>query len=126
MGAATDNGNPGGEFSCWRIFDVSGSEVLGDLGIVNSNTDVQIALPEEMLFHGTRTRFMYSGPWKARNGCHGHMHGANACSPPQSAAYRGALQGISRADVVVAYLEDLGLLERGLKPAMQERAIRRY
>lgn len=45
---------------------------------------------------------------------------------PQSAAYRGALQGISRADVVVAYLEDLGLLERGLKPAMQERAIRRY
>lgn len=51
MGAATDNGNPGGEFSCWRIFDVSGSEVLGDLGIVNSNTDVQIALPEEMLFH---------------------------------------------------------------------------
>ncbi len=31
MGAATDNGNPGGEFSCWRIFDVSRSEVLGDL-----------------------------------------------------------------------------------------------
>lgn len=85
MGAATDNGNPGGEFSCWRIFDVSGSEVLGDLGIVNSNTDVQIAPPEEMLFHGTRTRFMYSGPWKARNGCHGHMHGANACSPPPKA-----------------------------------------
>ena len=30
-----------------------------------------------------------------------------ALPPPQSAAYRGALQGISRADVVVAYLEDL-------------------
>lgn len=71
MGAAIHNGNPGGEFSCWRIFDVSRSDALGDLGIVNSDTDVLIAPPEEMLFHGTRTRFMYSGPWKARNGSHG-------------------------------------------------------
>ncbi|MCO8250768.1 AlpA family phage regulatory protein [Comamonas thiooxydans] len=129
MGTDLDNENPGREFSCWRIFDVSRSKALGDLGIENSDTDVLIAPPEEMLFHGTRTRFMYSGPWKARNGSHGYMHGANSYSPsnPQSAAYRGALQGISRADVVVAYLEDLEafgtLVEIGYARAGNKRVI---
>jgi prophage regulatory protein len=129
MGTDLDNEDPGREFSCWRIFDVSRSKALGDLGIENSDTDVLIAPPEEMLFHGTRTRFMYSGPWKAKNGSHGHMHGANSYSPsnPQSAAYRGALQGISRADVVVAYLEDLEafgtLVEIGYARAGNKRVI---
>jgi len=58
-----------------------------------------------------------------------NMHGANACSPssPQSAAYRGALQGISRADVVVAYLEDLEafgtLVEIGYARAGNKRVV---
>lgn len=129
MGTASDNGNLGGEFSCWRIFDVSRSKALGDLGTENSDTDVLIAPPEEMLFHGTCTRFMYSGPWKTKNGNHGPMHGTNSYSPsgPQSAAYRGALQGISRADVVVAYLEDLEafgtLVEIGYARAGNKRVV---
>lgn len=32
MGTASDNGSLDGEFSCWRIFDVSRSRALGDLG----------------------------------------------------------------------------------------------
>lgn len=82
-----------------------------------------------MVFHGTRTRFMYSGPWKARGSDHGHTHGVTSCSPDiaQNAAYRGALQGISRADVVVAYLEDLKaydtLVEIGYARAAGKRVI---
>ncbi|MDN5506932.1 MAG: AlpA family phage regulatory protein [Comamonas sp.] len=109
MGGPADHKKPGGDFSCWRIFDVSKSNALGDLETESSEADVLIAPPQEMVFHGTRTRFMYSGPWKARGSDHGYMHGVTSCSPDraQNAAYRGALQGISRADVVVAYLEDL-------------------
>ncbi|MEF8690374.1 UNVERIFIED_CONTAM: AlpA family phage regulatory protein [Comamonas sp. A-3] len=129
MGEPVDDQKPGGDFSCWRIFDVSRSNALGDLETEGSEADVLIAPPQEMVFYGTRTRFMYSGPWKSRSSDHGHMHGVTSCSPDraQNAAYRGALQGISRADVVVAYLEDLEaydtLVEIGYARAVGKRVI---
>ena len=129
MGEPVDDEKPSGDFSCWRIFDVSKSTALGDLETESSEAEVLIAPPREMVFHGTRTRFMYSGPWKARGSDHGHTHGVTSCSPDiaQNAAYRGALQGISRADVVVAYLEDLKaydtLVEIGYARAAGKRVI---
>lgn len=129
MGVPADHKKPGGDFSCWRIFDVSKSNALGNLETESSEADVLIAPPQEMVFHGTRTRFMYSGPWKARGRDRGYIHGVTSCWPDkaQNAAYRGALQGISRADVVVAYLEDLEaygtLVEIGYSRAAGKRVI---
>ena len=129
MGEPADNMKPGGNFSCWRIFDGSKSNALGDLETESSDADVLSAPPQEMVFHGTRTRFMYSGPWKGKGSDHGYMHGVTSCSPDraQDATYRGALQGISRADVVVAYLEDLEaygtLVEIGYARAAGKRLI---
>ncbi len=129
MGESVDNKKSGGDLSCWGIFDVSKSNALGDLETESSEADVLIAPPQEMVFYGTRTRFMYSGPWKTRGSDHGYMHGVTPCSPDraQNAAYRGALQGISRADVVVAYLEDLEaydtLVEIGYARAAGKRVI---
>ncbi|MBL5979704.1 AlpA family phage regulatory protein [Comamonas sp. NyZ500] len=129
MGEPVENKKSGGDFSCWGIFDVSKSSALGDLGTESSEADVLIAPPQEMVFYGTRTRFMYSGPWKAGGSDHGYTHGVTACSPDRAknAAYRGALRGISRADVVVAYLEDLEayetLVEIGYARAAGKRVI---
>ncbi|QOQ83793.1 AlpA family phage regulatory protein [Comamonas thiooxydans] len=129
MGVPAGHKKPGGDFSCWRIFDVSKSNAIDDLETESSEADVLIAPPQEMVFHGTRTRFMYSGPWKARGIDHGYTYGVTSCSPDrtQNAAYRGALQGISRADVVVAYLEDLDaydtLVEIGYSRAAGKRVI---
>jgi prophage regulatory protein len=129
MGEPVGDKRPGGDFSCWRIFDVSKSNALGDLETESSEAGALIAPPQEMVFHGTRTRFMYSGPWKARGSDHVYIHGVTSCSPDraQNAAYRGALQGISRADVIVAYLEDLEaygtLVEIGYARAAGKRVI---
>ncbi|WP_232776545.1 AlpA family phage regulatory protein [Comamonas testosteroni] len=129
MGEPVENKKSGGDLSCWGIFDVSKSSALGALGTESSEAEVLIAPPQEMVFYGTRTRFMYSGPWKARGSDYGYMHGVTSCSPDiaQNAAYRGALQGISRADVVVAYLEDLEgydtLVEIGYARAAGKRVI---
>lgn len=129
MGGPEDNQKPDSHFSCWRIFDVSRSSARGNLGTESSETDVLIAPPQEMVFHGTRTRFMYSGPWKAQGIDHGYLNGVSSSSPDraQNAAYRGALQGISRADVVVAYLEDLEaygtMVEIGYARATNKRVI---
>ncbi|GEQ73261.1 hypothetical protein CTTA_0266 [Comamonas testosteroni] len=129
MGESVENKKSGGDLSCWGIFDVSKSSALGALGTESSEAEVLIAPPQEMVFYGTHTRFMYSGPWKARGSDYGYMHGVTPCSPDraQNAAYRGALQGISRADVVVAYLEDLEaydtLVEIGYARAAGKRVI---
>ncbi|MDH1337628.1 AlpA family phage regulatory protein [Comamonas thiooxydans] len=108
MGSPEDNKQPGAENSCWRLFDVSESAKLGTLEVDNEEHEVLIAPLEQMKFVGTNTSFMYSGPWKARGSYHGYIHGTTSCSPStsQEAAYLGAIQGISRADVVVAFLED--------------------
>lgn len=108
MGSPEDNKRPGSENSCWRLFDVSESANLGTLEVDNDDHEVLIAPVEKMTFSGTSTSFMYSGPWKARGSYHGYVHGTTSCSPgtSQEAAYLGAIQGISRADVVIAFLED--------------------
>lgn len=90
---------------------------------------IVIAPPQEMVFHGTRTRFMYSGPWKSLDAHNEHQHPATSASidGARNAAYHEALQGISRADVVVAYLEDLQaygtLVEIGYARAACKRVI---
>lgn len=125
MGATEGNRKQDSDIHCWRIFDVSKSNAFGEPGA----EDILIAPPQEMVFHGTRTRFMYSGPWKAQETRHGYMHEATSASldKTRNAAYRGALQGISRADVVVAYLEDLQaygtLVEVGYARAAGKRVI---
>lgn len=129
MGEPEDNKRPGGSMSCWRLFDVSESDTQGTLEADNSPTEVLIAPPEERAFHGSSVRFMYSGPWKASGSNHGYLHGITSCSPDMAhnAAYRGALQGIARADVVVAYLEDLKafgtLVEIGYARASNKKVI---
>ncbi|MFN3734169.1 AlpA family phage regulatory protein [Comamonas testosteroni] len=125
MGTAEGNRKQDSDIHCWRIFDVSKSNTLGEPGA----EDILISPPQEMVFHGTRTRFMYSGPWKAQETRHGYMHEATSASldKTRNATYRGALQGISRADVVVAYLEDLQaygtLVEVGYARAAGKRVI---
>ena len=125
MGATEGNRKQDNDISCWRIFDVSSFNALGEPGA----EDILIAPPQEMVFHGTRTRFMYSGPWKAQETHDGHMLEATSAvlDRARNAAYRGALQGISRADVVVAYLEDLQaygtLVEIGYARAAGKRVI---
>ncbi|MDR3066358.1 MAG: AlpA family phage regulatory protein [Comamonas sp.] len=112
----------GGDISCWRIFDSSQHMVLDESGV----EDIQIAPPQEMVFHGTQTRFMYSGPWSAYND---YVRGSTAESidGARNTAYRGAIQGISRADVVLAYLEDSlvygSLVEIGYARAASKRVI---
>lgn len=108
MGSPEDNKRPGAENSCWRLFDVSESAELGTLEIENDDHEVLLAPVEEKTFYGTSTSFMYSGPWKASGSYHGYIHGTTSCSPgaAREAAYLGAIQGISRADVVIAFLED--------------------
>lgn len=129
MGEPADGRIPGSDWSCRPIFDVSLSLALGNPAIQSPGADALIAPPQEMVFHETRTRFMYSGPWKAQ-GIHGRfMHGVTSCSSDkdQDAAYRAALQGISRADVLVAYLEDLEthdtLVEIGFARATNKRVV---
>ena len=129
MGEPRSNKIPGGELSCWRLFDVSESESLGELEADNSPTEVLMAPPEERSFDGTPVRFLYSGPWKASGSYHGYLHGITSCSPDMahSAAYRGALRCIARADVFVAYLEDLEafgtLVEIGYARASNKKVI---
>jgi hypothetical protein len=50
MGESVENKKSGGDFSCWRIFDVSKSSALGDLGTESSEAEVLIAPPQEMVF----------------------------------------------------------------------------
>lgn len=129
MGTAVDNKEPGREFSCWRLFDVAGSSKTGDLETENSPNDVLIADRVVRTFHGTNVSFLYSGPWKARGSYHGYIHGVTTCNPDaaEGAAYRGSLQGITRADVVVAFLDDLEaygtLVEIGFARASNKRII---
>jgi prophage regulatory protein len=129
MGKPIDNKIPGAENSCWRIFDVSSSATAGMLEADTGGPEALIAAPEIKFFHGTDVRFRYSGPWKASGSYHGYMHGITSCSPESAhdAAYRGAIQGISRADVVVAYLDDheaFGtLVEIGIARALGKKLI---
>jgi prophage regulatory protein len=108
MGTPINNKIPGGEYSCWRLFDVSTSSSTGMLEADTGGPEALIAPPETKVFYGTDVQFSYSGPWKASGSYHGYMHGITSCSPESAhdAAYRGALQGISRADIVTAYLDD--------------------
>jgi prophage regulatory protein len=129
MGAAVDNKEPGREFSCWRLFDVAKSTKSGELSVDYGLYDVLIADPEVRTFHGTNVSFLYSGPWKASGSYHGYIHGITSCSPEyaEGAAYRGALQGISRADIFVAYIDDLEafgtLVEIGYARALNKRIV---
>lgn len=52
---------------------------------------------------------MCSGPWKGYGSNHGYMHGVRTCNldDAEGTVYRGAIQGIARADVVIAFLDDL-------------------
>lgn len=129
MGAPVDNKEPGREFSCWRLFDVAATPKAGELEVDNGPADVLIADPVVRTFHGTNVSFLYSGPWKARGSYHGYIHGITSCSPDaaESSAYRGALQGIARADVLIAFLDDLEahgtLVEIGFARALNKRII---
>lgn len=129
MGEPVDNKEPGREFSCWRLFDVAWSPKLGELGTENGPNDVLIAERVLRTFHGTNVSFMYSGPWKAYGSNHGYIHGVTTCNPDaaEGAAYRGSLQGIARADVVIAFLDDLEaygtLIEIGYARALGKRII---
>src|SRR5450830_735999 len=129
MGSPVDNKEPGREFSCWRLFDVAASSKHGDLMTENGPNDVLIAEPELKTFQGTSVSFLYSGPWKARGSYHGYIHGVTTCSPEsaESAAYRGSIQAITRADIVVAYLGDLEaygtLVEIGYARALNKKII---
>ncbi|MCC7681081.1 AlpA family phage regulatory protein [Janthinobacterium sp. FW305-128] len=129
MGEPFDNKQPGHSFSCWRIFNVAESMKSGELEMDRGDNDVLIAEPELMTFHGTNVNFLYSGPWKARGSYHGYRHGITTCSPEwaEGAAYRGAIQGITRADIFVAFLEDLTafgtLVEIGYARAQNKKII---
>lgn len=129
MGEAVDNKEPGREFSCWRLFDVAWSPKSGELETESGPNDVLIADRMIRTFHGTNVSFLYSGPWKARGSYHGYIHGVTTCSPGEAegAAYRGSLQGITRADVVVAFLDDMEaygtLVEIGFARALNKRII---
>ncbi len=109
----------------WGNFEASLSDAPGDLGAGH----ILIGSPQETVFQGTRTRFMYSGPWTAQKPHHGRTHEGASVSgdSAQNAAYLGVLQGISRADAVVAYLEDqqayATLVEIGYARAANKRVI---
>lgn len=129
MGSPVDNKEPGREFSCWRLFDVATSSKSGDLETELGPNDVLIAESEVKTFHGTNVSFLYSGPWKARGSYHGYVHGVTTCSPEsaESAAYKGAIQAITRSDILVAYIDDLEafgtLVEIGYARALNKRII---
>jgi prophage regulatory protein len=125
MRAPKDSRKLLGDISYWQNFEASISNAPGDMGAGH----ILLGSPQETVFHGTRTRFMYSGPWTAQKPHHDRKHEGTSASADsaQNAAYLGALQGISRADAVVAYLEDLHvygtLVEIGYARAAKKRVI---
>jgi len=129
MGDPVDNKEPGRDLSCWRMFDVAASAEDGELETENGPNDVLIADPEIKTFYGTNVRFFYSGPWKGRGSYHGYIHGITTCSPSaaENAAYRGAIQGITRSDIVIAFLDDLiafgTLVEIGYARALNKKIV---
>lgn len=129
MGNPVDNKEPGREFSCWRLFDVAKSAKAGELDTEHGPNDVLIADREVRTFHGTNVSFLYSGPWKGRGSYHGYVHGITTCNPDaaEAAAYRGAIQAIARADIFVAFIDDLDafgtLVEVGYARALNKKIV---
>lgn len=126
MGTPIDNKRPGAENTCWRMFDVSKDAQGNEIEAWDSHINSLIMPPVTQFFYGTEIAFQYSGPWKAMGQYHGYIHGVTTFDQPDP-AFNGALQGITRADVFVAYIDDLKafgtLVEIGYARALNKRII---
>lgn len=131
MGDSEDNKRPGGPNKCWRLFDVS--SIQGDIPLdIQDGTSVSRSLsplPESRHFYGTNVYFLYSGPWKAMGSYHGYVHGVTSSTIGEVAGktFDSSLQCISRADIFIAYFDDLEaygtLVELGIAKAQGKRII---